>query len=138
MSGGGSIETARNVPERDSEAKPGGQEGRSNEPAMLVKPELIEQNRVLRQMEEDADNREQWYQRRGHGLGVERYVTEERDTAKNLIRLKLSERNRGDKPGTLRNEGDEQDKSNQVVGTDGLGSALRWHDVLTYFVTFVR
>ncbi len=58
-------------------------------------------------------------------------MTEKRDAARNLIRLQLGERNRGDKPGTLREECDEQDKSNQVVGADGLGSALGWHDLLT-------
>ncbi len=54
VSGSSSVEAARNIPEGESEAESGGQEGRADEPAMLVKPELVEQNRILRQMEEDA------------------------------------------------------------------------------------
>jgi hypothetical protein len=91
---------------------------------MLVQPELIEQHRILRQMKEDACDREQWNQGRGRRLGAEGKVTEKSYAADNLIRLKLGERNGGDKPGTLREKCDEQNQGNQVVGADGLGSAL--------------
>jgi hypothetical protein len=74
---------------------------------MLVKPVLIEQDRILGQMKNDARNGKQWDQRRGGRLGAEGDLAEKRDAAKNLICLKLREWYRCDKPGALREEGDQ-------------------------------
>ena len=69
VAGSRSVEAARNIPEREREAESGEQEGRANEPAMLVEPELIEQKRILRQMKKNSGDRKQWNQRRGDRLG---------------------------------------------------------------------
>jgi hypothetical protein len=62
-------------------------------------------------------------------------VTEQRDSAENLIGFKLGERHRGDKPRALREKRKQKNQGDQVVGAHGLGSSRGRHDGLTYFVT---
>ena len=75
MSARVAVKAAGDIPEREGERESGEQEGRANEPAMLVKPDRIEQERVVRQMKEDAGDGEQGHQGRGDRLGVELEVT---------------------------------------------------------------
>jgi hypothetical protein len=58
-------------------------------------------------------------------------MTEQRHATKNLIGLKLRERDRSHKPAALREEGNQQHQGDEVMGADGLGDSLGRHDGLT-------
>ncbi len=135
VSCGSAVQAAGYVPERDAKTETCKEERGADEPAVLIKPELVEQNRVPWEVKDDSCNREQRDEWGGDGFGTEWDVAKKGDTAKDLICFELGEWYRGYEPGALRKEREQQKESDQVIGANGFGGAMGGHGFGSYVVT---